>query len=133
VSTANGVTWIDDSKATNVDAALASLGSVADPFVLIAGGDAKGVTFAALAAALEGRSGSVILFGRDAARMATELAGSCDLQVVADMREAVGAALEIVVPGHSVLLAPACSSLDMYRDFAERGDAFAAAIKEFAR
>ena len=106
VSTANGVTWIDDSKATNVDAALASLGSVADPFVLIAGGDAKGVTFAALAAALEGRSGSVILFGRDAARMAAELAGSCVLQVVADMHEAVGAAMEIVAPGYSVLLAP---------------------------
>ncbi len=130
VSDAAGVTWIDDSKATNVDAALASLAGVADPFVLIAGGDAKGAAFGALAAALQGRSGRVILFGQDAGRMAKELAPLDDLQVVAGMREAVDAALTIVEPGHTVLLAPACSSLDMYRDYAERGDAYLAAIWE---
>ncbi len=133
ISTADGVRWIDDSKATNVDAALASLAAIEDPFVLIAGGDAKGASFAALAAALEGRSGAVILFGLDARRMASELAGPCQVQVVADMREAIGAALHIVTPGHTVLLAPACSSLDMYRNYAERGTAFASAVQEMAR
>jgi UDP-N-acetylmuramoylalanine--D-glutamate ligase len=133
VSTAAGATWIDDSKATNVDAALASLAGIEGPVILIAGGDAKGATFAALAAALKGRSGTAILFGKDAQRMAKDLAGSCALQVVTDMGEAVSAALQIVEPGHTVLLAPACSSLDMYRDFAERGDAFVAAIREFTR
>jgi len=133
VSTAAGATWIDDSKATNVDAALASLAGIEGPVILIAGGDAKGATFTALAAALKERSGAAILFGKDARRMAKELAGSCTLQVVADMREAVSAALQIVEPGHTVLLAPACSSLDMYRDFAERGDAFAAEVRELAR
>jgi UDP-N-acetylmuramoylalanine--D-glutamate ligase len=133
VLSAAGVTWIDDSKATNVAAALASLAGIEDPFVLIAGGDAKGAEFAALAAALKGRSGAVILFGQDAQRMATELSGVCQLQIVTDMREAVSAALRLVAPGHTVLLAPACSSLDMYRDFAARGDAFAAAVTELVR
>ncbi len=133
VSSASGATWIDDSKATNVDAALSSLAAIEDPFVLIAGGDAKGATFTELAAALNGRSGAVILLGRDAQRMATELSGSCTLQVVADMHAAVAAALPIIAPGHTVLLAPACSSHDMYRDFAARGDAFAAAIRELAQ
>ena len=130
VSTASGATWIDDSKATNVDAALASLAGIEDPVILIAGGDAKGASFADLADALRSRSASVILLGADARRMAEELAGTCAIEVVADMREAVGAALRLVEPGHTVLLAPACSSLDMYRDFAERGDAFATAVGE---
>jgi UDP-N-acetylmuramoylalanine--D-glutamate ligase len=132
VSTAAGATWIDDSKATNVDAALASLIGIEDPVILIAGGDAKGASFSALAAALRDRSADVILFGQDARRMAEELAGTCRLQVVADMRVAVGAAMQLIEPGHTVLLAPACSSLDMYRNFAERGDAFATAIGEIA-
>ena len=133
VSTAAGVMWINDSKATNAAAALTSLASIKDPVVLIAGGDAKGATFAALAKALKGRSCTAVLFGQDARRMARELAGSCDLQVVTDMREAVDRALQIVVPGATVLLAPACSSLDMYRNFAERGDTFAAAVRELVQ
>jgi UDP-N-acetylmuramoylalanine--D-glutamate ligase len=133
ISTEAGATWIDDSKATNVDAALASLAGIEGPVVLIAGGDAKGAEFSPLAAALDRRPVSVILFGQDARRMAKELAGSCELQVVADMHEAVGAALKIIEPGHTVLLAPACSSLDMYRDYAERGEAFLSAVRELVR
>ncbi len=128
VSTAHGITWIDDSKATNVDAALTSLAAIDDPLVLIAGGDAKGGTFSALATALAGRDASVILLGRDAALIARELDGVCALRMVTDMREAVGAARDLAAPGHTVLLAPACSSLDMYRSYAERGDVFAAAV-----
>lgn len=133
VSAAHGITWIDDSKATNVDAALTSLAAVDDPLILIAGGDAKGGSFAALAAALTGRDATVILLGRDAAMIAGELDGVCALRTVTDMREAVGAALEYAAPGYTVLLAPACSSLDMYRSYAERGDVFAAAVEESAR
>ncbi len=133
VSTAAGATWIDDSKATNVDAALASLAGIEGPVILIAGGDAKGATFVPLAAALKERPGAALLFGQDAQRMAKELAGSCQLEVVADMREAVITALQIIEPGYTVLLAPACSSLDMYRNFAERGEAFVAAVRELVR
>ena len=126
----DGVTWIDDSKATNVDAALSSLNGVDDPVILIAGGDAKGATFEALAAAIDGRSVEVLLLGRDAGRMAQALAPVCEPVVVNDMGSAVRIAHDRVSDGCTVLLAPACSSLDMYRDFAARGDAFRQAVQE---
>jgi UDP-N-acetylmuramoylalanine--D-glutamate ligase len=126
----NSITWIDDSKATNVGAALASIGGVSDPFVLIAGGDAKGAEFDLLAAALAGRQCSVILIGKDAVRMSHVLADTCSTEIVDDISAAVVAANAIATPGYTVLLAPACSSLDMFRNFADRGDQFAAAARE---
>jgi UDP-N-acetylmuramoylalanine--D-glutamate ligase len=130
VAAVNGVTWIDDSKATNVGAALTSIQSIADPFVLIAGGDAKGAGFEALANALSGRQCSAILLGRDAPQISRALHRVCDVTIVKTMREAVASALAISKSGHTVLLAPACSSLDMFENFAERGDVFAAAVQE---
>ncbi|MFQ5634816.1 MAG: UDP-N-acetylmuramoyl-L-alanine--D-glutamate ligase [Gammaproteobacteria bacterium] len=124
------VTWIDDSKATNVGAALASIAGVSDPFVLIAGGDAKGASFRELAAALRARHCEVILFGRDADSMSIELRDACPVHRVEGMAAAVRLAAQLAAPGGSVLLAPACSSLDMFDDFAARGDAFAAAVRE---
>jgi len=125
-------TWIDDSKATNVGAALMSIAGVEDPFVLIAGGDAKGASFEELAAALRGRDCTVVLLGQDAGSIAQELHGICDVQIVADMHAAVKQAASLIKPGGSVLLAPACSSLDMFTGFAARGEAFAAAVRELA-
>jgi len=122
--------WIDDSKATNVGAALMSIASVPDPFVLIAGGDAKGATFGELADALRGRDCEVVLIGQDAAAIERELQGVCDVQRVDDMGAAVRVAGQAVPPGGTVLLAPACSSLDMFENFAARGDAFAAAARK---
>lgn len=132
VSDAQGVTWVDDSKATNVGAALASISSIADPFVLIAGGDAKGAEFSDLAAALTGRACTVILLGRDRERIARELGAACRIEIVADMRAAVAKAMAVAGPGYTVLLAPACASQDMFASYAERGDAFAAAARELA-
>jgi len=123
-------TWIDDSKATNVGAALTSIASVADPFVLIAGGDAKGASFGELADALRERDCTVVLIGRDADSMARDLQGVCDVNIAADMTAAVALAARLAHPGATVLLAPACSSLDMFDSFAARGDAFAAAARE---
>lgn len=130
VATANGVTWVDDSKATNVGAAVTSIQGIADPFILIAGGDAKGAGFEALADALSGRQCAVILLGRDAVAISDVLEGICDVKIVATMRDAVASAMAIAVPGHTVLLAPACSSHDMFENFAERGDKFAGAVLE---
>ena len=124
----NGVTWIDDSKATNVGAAVTSLGSVDGPVVLIAGGDGKGASFSALAAALRGRECAVVLLGRDRELLAAELSGVCLVHRVADMPQAVAAAAALARPGWTVLLAPACSSLDMFQDYAARGMAFSAAV-----
>jgi UDP-N-acetylmuramoylalanine--D-glutamate ligase len=127
---ANGITWINDSKATNVGAALTSIESVSDPFVLIAGGDAKGADFEALANALSGRQCSVILLGRDALPISRALHSCCEVTLVETMRDAVVSALAISRPGDTVLLAPACSSHDMFENFAERGDVFATAVLE---
>jgi UDP-N-acetylmuramoylalanine--D-glutamate ligase len=128
VATARGITWIDDSKATNVGAAVASIGSVDGPLVLIAGGDGKGATFEALAAALRDRPSAAVLLGRDRQQLAKDLAGVCPVYLVSDMEAAVSQALGLAAPGWTVLLAPACSSLDMYRDYGARGDAFRAAV-----
>jgi len=122
--------WIDDSKATNVGAALMSIASVPDPFVLIAGGDAKGASFGELADALRGRDCEAVLIGRDAAAIERELRHVCEVHLVEDMTTAVRIARQLVPSGGTVLLAPACSSLDMFENFSARGDAFAAAVRE---
>jgi UDP-N-acetylmuramoylalanine--D-glutamate ligase len=127
-----GVNWIDDSKATNVGAAVTSVGSVPGPLVLIAGGDAKGASFETLAAALRGRECIAVLLGRDREVLAAELATVCPVHLVADMQLAVSKAASLAHPGWTVLLAPACSSLDMYRDYAARGTAFALAVRSLA-
>ncbi|MBL8202184.1 MAG: UDP-N-acetylmuramoyl-L-alanine--D-glutamate ligase [Chromatiales bacterium] len=128
VARRNGVAWIDDSKATNVGSAATSIGGVAGPLVLIAGGDGKGASFEAIAAALRGRESAAVLLGRDRELLAAALAGVCPVHLVADMRAAVSKAAELARPGWTVLLAPACSSLDMFRDYAARGMAFSAAV-----
>jgi UDP-N-acetylmuramoylalanine--D-glutamate ligase len=130
VSAAGGVTWIDDSKATNVGAAVASIAGVRDPLVLIAGGDGKGADFDGLADVLRGRDCVAILLGRDRELISAALSGVCPTHRVAGMRDAVRLAASLARPGGSVLLAPACSSLDMYTDFGARGDDFAAAVRE---
>jgi UDP-N-acetylmuramoylalanine--D-glutamate ligase len=123
------VTWIDDSKATNVGAALMSIAGVEDPFVLVAGGDAKGASFTELADVLRDRDCHVVLLGRDAELLAAELSGACSVSIVDGMADAVRVAADIAQPGSTVLLAPACSSLDMFDNFAARGDAFAKAMR----
>ena len=129
ISHAHGLQWVNDSKATNVDAAVAAITSIADPFVLIAGGDAKGANFDALASALTGRRCQVILLGRDAIEIARQLGDTINAQVVDTMAAAVTAAAGIAEAGGTVLLAPACASLDMYTNYAARGDAFVDAIR----
>jgi len=126
------VTWIDDSKATNVGAAVTSVNSIPGPLVLIAGGDAKGGDFVALADALRERDCAAVLIGKDRETLAAALKGICELCLVDDMDEAVTVAGAFARPGSTVLLAPACSSLDMYADYTERGIAFRAAIEERA-
>jgi UDP-N-acetylmuramoylalanine--D-glutamate ligase len=133
VADLNGILWIDDSKATNAGAAAMSVASVSDPLVLIAGGDAKGASFEALVEALTDRQCTAVLLGKDSAALAIALNEVCDVRIVTDMHAAVTTATEIAVPGYTVLLAPACSSLDMYDSFEQRGDTFVAAVQELAR
>ncbi|HEV8443754.1 MAG TPA: UDP-N-acetylmuramoyl-L-alanine--D-glutamate ligase [Steroidobacteraceae bacterium] len=130
VADINGVRYINDSKGTNVGATLAAVGGLAGPLVLIAGGDGKGQDFTPLAAAFRGKVRTTVLLGRDASLIETALAGICHTLRVGGMPEAVRAAARFAQPGDTVLLSPACSSLDMFRDYAERGNVFATAVKE---
>ncbi|MBM4195978.1 MAG: UDP-N-acetylmuramoyl-L-alanine--D-glutamate ligase [Gammaproteobacteria bacterium] len=132
VAVTDGVTWMDDSKATNVAAAVTSVGSTEGPLILIGGGDGKGQTFEDLATALRGRNAAVILIGRDREMMATALAAVATVELVASLPAAVRRARALAQPGTTVLLAPACSSLDMFRSYEHRGQVFASAVLEAA-
>ncbi len=123
-----GIVWINDSKATNVGAAVAAISGLPGPLVLIAGGDAKGADLGPLATVLAGRARGAVLIGRDREVLATVLAGVCPTVFAADMDEAVLLAADMARPGDTVLLSPACASLDMYANYAARGEAFVQAI-----
>jgi UDP-N-acetylmuramoylalanine--D-glutamate ligase len=127
-----GVGYVDDSKGTNVGATLAAVDGLPGPLVVIAGGDGKGQDFAPLARAFKGKVRHAVLIGRDRERLAAALAGACGVEFAADMDAAVAAAARAARPGDLVLLSPACASLDMFRDYAERGERFAAAARRLA-
>jgi UDP-N-acetylmuramoylalanine--D-glutamate ligase len=128
-----GVRFYDDSKGTNVGATVAALEGMRDPVVLIAGGEGKGQDFAPLGAAVKEHARAVVLIGLDAPAISAALDGAALPVVRADsMREAVEAAFSLARPGDAVLLSPACASFDMFRNYAHRGDVFAAAARSLA-
>jgi UDP-N-acetylmuramoylalanine--D-glutamate ligase len=129
VAERRGVRYIDDSKGTNVGATLAAVAGMSGPLIIIAGGDGKGQDFAPLAAAFRGKVRHVALIGRDARQIGAVLAGSCGQSYCTSLEEAVRAAAAVAEPGDTVLLSPACASLDMFRDYAHRGAVFAAATQ----
>jgi UDP-N-acetylmuramoylalanine--D-glutamate ligase len=136
VASSGGITWVDDSKATNAHAALAAIGAFTD-VVWIAGGLAKGAEFDDLVRAVAGRLRGVVLLGRDRAVVAAALARHAPGIPVRDtgavetdaMVRVVAAAAELARPGDTVLLAPACASWDQFRNYGHRGDAFAAEVR----
>ena len=99
---------------------------------MIAGGDGKNQDFTPLADAFRGKVRHTVLIGRDAPAIETALAGVCTLERAATLEEAVRAAARVAQPGDTVLLSPACASLDMFRDYTHRGAVFAQAVKELA-
>jgi UDP-N-acetylmuramoylalanine--D-glutamate ligase len=99
---------------------------------LIAGGDGKGQDFTPLAAAFQGKVRRAVLIGRDAPALERALAGICPTERAPTLPDAVGAAARAARPGDTVLLSPACASLDMFRDYGHRGDVFAAAVRALA-
>jgi UDP-N-acetylmuramoylalanine--D-glutamate ligase len=129
VADVNGVHYIDDSKGTNVGATLAAVAGMTGPLVVIAGGQGKGQDFASLAAAFRNKVRHVVLIGQDAKQIAQSLGDVCTHEFAGDMNAAVAHAARAAKPGDTVLLSPACASLDMFRDYAHRGDMFAAAVR----
>ncbi|HTT05423.1 MAG TPA: UDP-N-acetylmuramoyl-L-alanine--D-glutamate ligase [Steroidobacteraceae bacterium] len=126
-----GVRYIDDSKGTNVGATLAAVSGLAS-VIVIAGGEGKGQDFAPLRAGFAGRVRCAVLIGRDARSLGAALAGVCECHYAATLPAAVARAAALAAPGDTVLLSPACASLDMFRDYAERGEVFAQAVRGLA-
>ncbi len=126
----HGIRFVDDSKATNVDAAVKALEAVEGPVVLVAGGVDKGGDYGPLAASLRERARQVVLVGASARRMADSLAGAAPTKLVSSWGEAVRAAAQAARPGDTVLLSPACSSFDFFSGYAERGDTFQRLCRE---
>lgn len=133
----DGVAYVDDSKATNTHAAEASLAAY-ESIVWIAGGLAKGASFDELVAKSAKRLRAVVLIGADRALIREALARHAPEVPVVDldrtdtgaMLQAVTEAKRLAQPGDTVLLAPACASMDMFTNYNKRGDAFAEAVRE---
>ena len=121
--------YVNDSKGTNVGATIAAVAGLEGPLVLIAGGEGKGQDFAPLAAAFRDKVRRVILIGKDAPALDAALAGVCPTERAATLPDAVRAAAAAARPGDTVLLSPACASLDMFRDYTHRGEVFAASVR----
>ncbi len=128
VAEVNGVRWINDSKATNIGACVAALSGYEHKVILLAGGDAKGADMSELVPIVREKTKAVILMGKDAPLIDQALAGSVPTRFAANMKEAVRLAAELAQPGDSVLLSPACASLDQFKSYADRGNQFAAAV-----
>ena len=141
VAEQDGITWVDDSKATNPHAALSSLRAY-DPVVWVAGGLAKGARFDDLVQAVRDRLRGAVLLGRDADVVAEALSRHApDVPVIrvdgdetgpdehGPMGRVVAAAASLARPGDTVLLAPGCAAMDQFANYGARGDAFAAAVR----
>jgi len=131
VAVVDGVPFIDDSKATNVHAALAAIDGVEDA-VLIAGGRAKGVDLSPLARGAD-RLRAIVAMGEAAPELERVFEGVRPVRVATSIEQAVRLADDLARPGGCVLLAPACASWDQFRDYTERGDRFAEAARALTR
>ena len=119
-----GVTYIDDSKGTNVGAVVEAIDALAAPIILIAGGFDKGGDYAPLRRPLEEKVKLAIFNGAARDKMAAALDGATRIETVATLKEAVEHAARAARSGDTVLLSPACSSFDQFKDYAERGNVF---------
>ena len=124
-----GVRWVNDSQATIPLAAIAALDAFDAPIVLIAGGKDKGLEYDAFADAVARRCRSVVLLGETASELERLIGGRIPVRRAASLAEAVAMTSEAARPGDVALLAPAAASFDMFSDYAERGDAFRAAVE----
>jgi len=133
VARIGAVDYINDSKATNVAAAVASIDSVDGMLVLVAGGQGKGGAFGELAEAIEGKLRGAVLIGEDAEKIARALDTVMPVHFAENMESAVHMAATCAESDDTVLLAPACASFDQFDNYMARGDAFADAVEALKR
>ncbi|AFV00689.1 UDP-N-acetylmuramoyl-L-alanine--D-glutamate ligase [Simiduia agarivorans] len=132
VASVRGVEYINDSKGTNVGATLAAIEGFASDqhkLVLIAGGDGKGADFAPLKQAIDQHVRGLVVIGKDAKAIAALAGPQVQVGFASDMGDAVVQAQAIAHAGDKVLLSPACASLDMFRNYADRGEQFVASVR----
>jgi len=133
VGEVDGVTFINDSKATNLDALVKALESAPRPVVLIAGGKDKGFEFDSIAALVERQVKHAVLLGEMAERIAKTWSIHLPCHVVPTLSEAVSTARRHAQPGDTVLFSPGTSSFDMFKNYADRGNQFRQLVEELAR
>lgn len=132
VAEINGVIWINDSKATNIGACIAALKGYQHRIILIAGGDAKGADMRDLAEVVKNNVKAVILMGKDANLIERALMDSVPVHKAESIEHAVTIAAKLAESGESVLLSPACASLDQFKSYQERGEKFSSAVRKLA-
>jgi UDP-N-acetylmuramoylalanine--D-glutamate ligase len=128
-----GVRFYNDSKATTVDSVVRALECFEEPVLLLAGGKDKGGPFGPMREALRRRVRRMFLYGEAAGRMARELDGATEMERARDLEEALVQAEGAAKGGEVILLSPACSSFDMFRDYEERGQKFKALVSRMSR
>jgi len=128
-----GVRFVNDSKATNVEAARRSIESFAAGVVAIVGGRYKGGDFAELRAAMASRGRAVVAIGEAAPLVRAALRDAVEIIDAHSMDEAVARGYDAAKPDGIVVLAPACSSFDWFTDYAERGEAFKVAVERLRK
>ena len=133
VASKNGVDFFNDSKGTNIGATVAAIQGLSRApaqLVLIAGGDGKGADFKELVPVLKNQVRAVVLIGRDAALIAEAIGVATTVIFATDLSDAVATAFAQARPGDAVLLSPACASLDMFKNYEDRGEQFCARVRE---
>ena len=128
VAEIRGVTWVNDSKATNIGACVAALQGYHRKVILIAGGDAKGADMNELTPAIQEKAKSVVLMGKDAHLIKQALNNCVPVYAAENMVQAVQICAGLAEAGDTVLLSPACASLDQYKNYQDRGEQFARAV-----
>src|SRR5437867_6745316 len=125
-----GVLWINDSKATNIASTVVAVEAMDRPFVLLLGGRHKGEPYTRLAPLLAGKCRLVIAFGEAGAIVAQDLGGKVPLERGTTFADVVARARRAAQPGDVVLLSPACSSYDMFKNYEERGALFRQLVEQ---
>lgn len=132
VVNSNGVIIYNDSKATNPESTLVALDAIQRPIILIAGGRDKNTELNELAKAMQGKVKQLVLFGEAAGRFAKAFTSIPQSKVV-DLEEAVEVAFKKAQKGDAILLSPACSSFDMFKNFEERGKRFKELVLKYSK
>ncbi|MDR1414498.1 MAG: UDP-N-acetylmuramoyl-L-alanine--D-glutamate ligase [Odoribacteraceae bacterium] len=133
VATINGVTYINDSKATNVDSAWYALESMQQPVIWIAGGTDKGNDYEVLKTLAREKVKTLVCMGVDNAKLISAFAGVCEIVDTRSLQEAMTAAVSRSLPGDAVLLSPCCASFDLFKNYEDRGRQFKSAVEELTK